>query len=386
MPEDLHPSSTLMPAAQGELQLQRIPENPLLQAWDAADLYLLNYIDDLKILTRDHEILVLNDSFGALSVSLADYHPTMLSDSFLAEMALRRNLQLNGFEPNQVKFNNGVVLPEQVFDLIVIKIPRSLALLEHQLYALRSVIDTQTRIVAGGMSRNIHSSTLKLFERILGPTTTSLAWKKARLIYVERDHSLNQGRSPFPDIFTVETDREFQISNNANLFSRERLDNGSRLLIEHMPVSSRFQRIADLGCGNGILGLIAASLNPQAELLFVDESYSAIDSARENFKTAFADQRRAEFQVTNCFRGIEENSIDLVLNNPPFHQQHSVGDSIAWQMFKDARQVLKAKGELWVVGNRHLAYHAKLKKIFGNCQQVASNRKYVLLKAVKSEP
>jgi 16S rRNA G1207 methylase RsmC len=71
------------------------------------------------------------------------------------------------------------------------------------------------------------------------------------------------------------------------------------------------------------------------------------------------------------------------LNNPPFHQQHSNGDAIAWNMFKDARRVLIGGGELWVVGNRHLGYHAKLKKLFGNCETLAANKKYVILKATK---
>ena len=109
----------------------------------------------------------------------------------------------------------------------------------------------------------------------------------------------------------------------------------------------------------------------------------AIDSARINFEAAFGKERDAEFTVTNCLQGISNDSVDLVLNNPPFHQQTSVGDTIAWQMFIDARKALKTSGELWVVGNRHLAYRAKLKKIFGNCEQVASNTKFVLLKAVK---
>jgi len=383
MSEEIYPANTLMLAPGGEIELQRVPPNPQLQAWDAADLYLLNHLKELQILFRDCQILVVNDSFGALSVALAENRPTMVSDSFLAEVALRRNLQLNGYEPGQAGFNSGIELPHQMFDLILVKIPKSLALLEHQLYTLRAVIDESTRIIAAGMTRNIHSSTLKLFEQILGPTTTSLAWKKSRLVYVERDQSLNQGQSPYPDHFIVESDREFNVSNHANLFSREKLDRGSRLLIENMPFGDHYRRIADLGCGNGILGLIAASLNPDAELLFTDESYSAIASARQNFKTAFGGQCSADFRVTNCFQGVDEDSIDLVLNNPPFHQQHSVGDGIAWQMFKEARKVLRDKGELWVVSNRHLAYHAKLKKIFGNCQQVASNGKFVVLRAIK---
>ena len=44
---------------------------------------------------------------------------------------------------------------------------------------------------------------------------------------------------------------------------------------------------------------------------------------------------------------------------------------------------IKKGGELWVVANRHLAYHIKLKKIFNNYEQIASNKKFVILKVVK---
>lgn len=376
-------STSLMLTPQGEFKLERIPPNPQLQAWDAADQYLLNQLDELQVLTSQSRLLLVNDNFGALSVALADYRPVMVNDSFLSRQALSKNLQLNGKKPDLVTFNNGLPFPQGEFDIILIKIPKSQALLKHQLYSLRELIGVDTRIIAAGMSRSIHSSTLKLFESVLGPTTTSLAWRKARLIYVGRDQSLNKGHSPYPDFFTVETDREFSLCNHANLFSREKLDNGSRLVIEHMPVSERYQRIADLGCGNGILGLIAASVNPLAELLFVDESYMAIDSTRINYEAAFGQERVADFTVTNCLQGVAKESVDLVLNNPPFHQQTSVGDTLAWQMFTDSRKALKTAGELWVVGNRHLAYHAKLKKVFGNCEQVASNGKFVLLKSIK---
>jgi len=109
----------------------------------------------------------------------------------------------------------------------------------------------------------------------------------------------------------------------------------------------------------------------------------AVASARENFHNAFAAMREAEFRVTDGLQGVDSESRDLVLINPPFHQQHSIGDSVAWQMFKDARRVLRKGGELRIVGNRHLAYHAKLKKLFGNSITIAANKKFVILSAIK---
>jgi 23S rRNA (guanine1835-N2)-methyltransferase len=78
---------------------------------------------------------------------------------------------------------------------------------------------------------------------------------------------------------------------------------------------------------------------------------------------------------------VARESMDVVLNNPPFHSHQAVTDATAWQMFGDARTALRRGGELWVIGNRHLGYHVKLKRIFGNCETVASNAKFVVLRA-----
>jgi 16S rRNA G1207 methylase RsmC len=73
----------------------------------------------------------------------------------------------------------------------------------------------------------------------------------------------------------------------------------------------------------------------------------------------------------------------LILCNPPFHQQTATTDHIAWQMFKDSFRVLKKGGELRIIGNRQLAYHIKLKRIFGNEKLIASNDKFVTQSAIK---
>lgn len=368
---------------QGEFELLRNPRDELLQAWDAADEFLLNHLDEIKVLSRHGKLLILNDAFGTLAVALASHPVYSWNDSLLAQQALRDNLRANGYPVDQVKTNAGIEFPTVSVDCVLIKIPKTLALLEHQLYALRQVLHNDTHIFAAAMARHIHRSTLDLFETILGPTTTTRARKKSRLILVGRDQSLNEGQSPYPDSYELQVDRSYRIMNHASLFSRDRLDRGSRLLLEHMPVAGRFRRIVDLGCGNGVIGIIAAAQNPEASLLFCDESYMAIASAEENFQYAFAYSRSATFRVGDGLQGVDSNRHDLVLINPPFHQQHSVGDATAWQMFKQARRVLIPGGELRIVGNRHLAYHSKLKKLFGNCKTIASDSKFVVLSSTR---
>lgn len=376
-------TSHLFSVPQGEFELQRNPADENLLAWNAADEFLLTRLHELSVLGRDSRILLINDRFGALAVALADHPLYSWCDSYLSQQALSTNLTLNGLQQDCVTINQDHRFPQQRFDCVVMKLPKSNAMLEHQLYQLRELVDDETFILAGGMTREVRTSTLHLFEQILGPVETTRAFKKSRLILVERDLSLCDGDSPYPDSYELEVDRLYHIKNHAGVFSRDHLDQGSRLLIEWMPQSPDYQDIVDLGCGNGVLGIIAASLNPQANILFSDESYMAIASSTDNFREAFGSQRQADFLVDDCLSRVADNSQDLVLNNPPFHQQQNRGDTIAWLMFRDARRVLRPGGELWLVANRHLGYHAKLKKIFGNCETVGSNAKFVVLKSRK---
>nr|MBA2816393.1 metal-dependent hydrolase [Candidatus Pantoea persica] len=175
----------------------------------------------------------------------------------------------------------------------------------------------------------------------------------------------------------------YQIHNHANVFSLASLDIGARFFMQHLPENIEGE-IVDLGCGNGVIGLMVLESNPQAEVHFLDESYMAVASSQLNVEVNRPqDLARCQFRVNNVLSGYPSDRLHTVLCNPPFHQHHAVTDHLAWQMFHDAKRCLQYGGELRIVGNRHLDYHHKLKKLFGNCTLVASNQKFVVLRAVK---
>lgn len=369
------------------LTLKRYPvhNRQALRAWDAADEYLLQTLPTRCDLTTDPRMLILNDHFGALGLGLIESHPTWVSDSWLAARALADNAGRNGLDLDQIRVQTAVEPLEGVYDVVLIRLPKSMALLEDQLHRLREHLHDQTLIIAPAMARHVHSATLTRFERLLGPTSTSLAQRKARLIFSQFDAALTPGPSPYPSHYRFDETAETYL-NHANVFSRDKPDLGSRLLMAHLPQHDHLEHLIDLACGNGLLGIAAARRHPQARVSFVDESHMAVASARHNVQALLGDQpaRRFDFRVTDCLMGFDCGTADLILNNPPFHQQHAVGDFIARQMFRDAHRVLKTDGELWVVANRHLGYHLYLKRLFGHCQTVTGNRKFVILRAIRS--
>lgn len=369
----------------GRLSLSRWPlrQRDPLRAWDAADELILSHLAESASLTSDSSPLVFNDGFGALATALADFKPLAVSDSWTGQQATKHNLKANGLPLESVQLLDSLQdLPFETGTKIL-KIPKSHALLEHQLHCLRSRMKPGETLLAGAMAKHIHSSTLALFERIIGPTRTSLAKKKARLVFAEFDPELVVSDNPYPHHYEL-PEYGLQVSNHANVFSREKLDIGTRFFLEHLPDPSDAQQVIDLGCGNGLLGVAMLKKHAQLGMMFVDESYMAIASARANAAQLEVDEQQLKFRVGYCLDGVETRSADLILNNPPFHQQHSVGDQVAWDMFRQSLGVLRTGGELYVVGNRHLGYHIKLKRLFGNCQTVASNQKFVILKARKN--
>ena len=372
----------LLTVSQGQFRLYRLPKRPLelLRAWDAADEYLLNHLAENLKPPAGTRILIVNDTFGALAVALNSFRPQSVSDSYLSQQATRLNLAGNGLSENSVRLINSLETLEGEFDLVLIKAPKTLALLEDELIRLHPHLTSSTQVILAGMIKILPSSVWKTLERLVGPTTTALARKKARLIFATPDAQLVIPANPYPVSYRFE-ETDYLISNHANVFSRDSLDIGTRFFLQHLPAGLGACDIIDLGCGNGILGLMAAKRNPLATVHFIDESFMAVASAKENFYRAFGQERNATYSVTDCLVNFEPDSADLILCNPPFHQHNTVGDQIAINMFKQSKKVLKKGGELWVIGNRHLDYHAVLDRLFGHHTVVAANAKFVILNA-----
>ena len=392
------------------LRLQRYPlyANENLQAWDAADQYLLEHLSQQEHTTE--QLLILNDQFGALALAMRPKATQWVSDSLLAHRALEQNLKNNHLDDANLERCSSLDLSGQSApafgsepalksvsksfspDLVLIKIPKSLGLLEDQLIRLRPHLRANTKILAAAMTRHVHNSTLNLFEQIIGPTRTSLARKKARLIFCDPGEMAPLRAMPTATEFEVNSSTAqatpLRLKTFAGTFSAARLDRGTELLLNNLQIPLATSNITDLGCGCGVLGIAAAMRCPDACITFADESYRATASTRAGLQTNFGmDDLSApsRFQVltTHNLDGVEDHSQDLVLINPPFHDRAARSYSLATSMFQDAKRCLRSGGRVWVVGNRQLDYLQRLNSIFGNCQQSAANPKFRVFSSIK---
>jgi 16S rRNA (guanine1207-N2)-methyltransferase len=364
----------------GDLELHRLPERrrETLRAWDAADLYLLREYAALGEGGRPP--LVVNDAFGALTLPLWSQQPASWSDSELSRRAVLANRARNGLGGDAPTWIDSLQAPPPA-DRVLFKLPKSLAFFEDQLLRLRPTLAGDAVLLFAGMQKNMPRRIWTLLESIIGPCETLPGRHKAKLIRVRVDPALSPPENPWPTRYTLQG-TDFELINHSALFSREQLDIGTRFLLENLPRTEGPGDIVDLGCGNGVIGLMAMHRNPEARAHFVDESSMAIASARENLRQVDPDLRRCRFTLGNALDGFAAASADLVLSNPPFHQQQAVADAIVRQMFRQTAHILRPQGEFWLVANRHLDYKKPLRRLFSRVEVPAANRKFVILRAI----
>lgn len=351
--------------------IKRYPfkKNDLLQGYDSADELCLEHMSTLDLTGK--KILIINDHFGALACGLMNYYPTVYTDSFVSMKGIEENSK------GKIEAIHNFKDFSDQYDYVLIQLPKNMSYFEDILATLTHHLHKESLIICTGMVKHMAPTSFDLLQKYIGPTTTSLAKKKARLIFTP--FQKEEVTSPYPIKLKIEH-FEKPFTNHSNLFSREKLDIGTRFFLEHIPTGP-FETILDLGCANGIIGIKAKQLNPKAEIIFADESSMAVASAEENFFQYFP--QGASFVWNNCYENRPKGSVDLVLCNPPFHQGNTIGDFIAWQMFQDSFDCLRSGGTLRVIGNSHLGYQLKLKKIFGNSKLVATNAKFVICEAIK---
>ncbi|MEY8204466.1 MAG: methyltransferase [Bermanella sp.] len=335
-----------------------------LRAWDASDEYLIELVAKQHASSR---VTLLNDQFGALAVALNEQVDCWVSDSYCASAALSLNLKEN----NKSALQQATPLASWSAEpsLGVMKLPKNLSYLHFLLQRCQQA-QISTLLIAG-MMKHLPKNILNFLQQF--GSVQRHPFKKKATVY---ELQLQQVKpSPYPKLNRF---ADIELITHANVFGRDKLDPGADFFLQHVDALPQANSVADLCCGSGILGLKYAQINANCHLSFFDESIMAVESAQLSWQENRLNNP-SSFHWNDGLGHQQDNHYDLILCNPPFHEQFTVGDHIAKRLFKDAKQSLKPGGQLVVVGNRHLSYHVTLKQYFQRVEQIASNGKFVLL-------
>lgn len=183
-------------------------------------------------------------------------------------------------------------------------------------------------------------------------------------------------------------DTFFELQSSSHVFSKDKLDTGSQLLIKtaHIVLQEKttYKTLVDLGAGYGPVGIVLAVLNPNRNiaLTFIDTNTIGLACVKKNCHTYAI---KAQIVESDGFHALPELKADLILLNPP----HSAGKDTCMKLITQAINHLTNNGQLVVVarknkGGQTLANH--MKEIAGNVAVLEKEKGYFIYSSIRNLP
>ncbi|MDI6806140.1 MAG: class I SAM-dependent methyltransferase [Candidatus Bathyarchaeia archaeon] len=172
----------------------------------------------------------------------------------------------------------------------------------------------------------------------------------------------------------------FQFLTASGVFSKKRVDLGTRVLIESMILPEKGY-VLDVGCGYGVVGIAAATFNPNLHVVMVDVNSRAVWLAKKNIEINHI--KNAEVRRGNLYESVKGLTFNCILSNPPV----SAGMKILKAIIFGAPEHLAFKGFFQMVVKSKIGKE-RLQPFFeealGNFKIVARKSGYRVLMAEKS--
>ena len=374
--------------------LRRDPDfdAPELQAFDAADLLILETAAERISAAAPGTVVTIGDRHGALALAatrvLGASEVRTYQDPLLAERALAANASRLGLDSGYSAQPLGAELLSGA-KTVLVQLPRGLEALEELAWMIARYADPDVRVFAGGRVKHMTRAQNDVLGRTFGEVTAGLGWRKSRVLQASGPLETSTV-PPFPK---WGSDRElaFALAAFGATFGGTKLDHGSRLLLSTLtddsgaaafgaPTSQA--RVLDLGCGSGVLAVSAALALPRAQVIASDQSDAAVRSCALTAEAAGVAERVAIHRADGA-EAVPDGWADLILLNPPFHTGSTVHAGVAHRLIRDAGRALRPGGELRIVFNSHLGYRSLLTQAIGPVRQVARDATFTVLSVTK---
>lgn len=162
------------------------------------------------------------------------------------------------------------------------------------------------------------------------------------------------------EIFMIEANIKntyLKFETDKNVFSPGAIDKGTLAMLSLVEFSEN-DKVLDLGCGYGVVGLLAAKLIGEDNIIMADISDDAVRLAKLNAKLNGVN---ADIRKSCAYDNIPECDFTLILSNPPYNTNFSVAKEFIETGFKK----LSVGGRLYMVTKRKEWYKNKLISVFG---------------------
>ena len=169
-----------------------------------------------------------------------------------------------------------------------------------------------------------------------------------------------------------------EIETTEGLFSPRGADAGTLSMVSAVELESG-QKLLDLGCGAGLVGIAAAKVLGDENVWMTDVDPAAVRCAAENAKRNGVEN--VHLCCGDALDAVDASGFDWILSNPPYHADFSVAKKFIEKGFNR----LKLGGKLVMVVKRELWYRNKLTAIFGGVRMQEIGGYFVFTAEKRSE-
>lgn len=164
---------------------------------------------------------------------------------------------------------------------------------------------------------------------------------------------------------------EMEMLSAPGLFSPAHPDRGTLAMLSRVEFSPG-QRVMDLGCGWGLVGVLAARICGAENVYMCDIDPAAVETARLN--AAINGVPGVNICVSDGFKAVDTAGFDLILSNPPYQTDFSVAKAFIEKGFNR----LKTGGWMHIVVKREKWYLNKMRAVFGGAVSRETDGYYVI--------
>ena len=171
--------------------------------------------------------------------------------------------------------------------------------------------------------------------------------------YFENDNNLKEDKKIINvDIFG----KRFRFSTNSGVFSKDKVDYGTKLLLNNIVIHKKSGKLLDLGCGYGVLGVILGENYKNLDIDMVDVNERAVTLA--NYNLQLNGVNGVNCYVSNIYEGVS-SKYDYIVTNPPIR----AGKDVLLQFLVGSYDYLVSDGQLWFVMRKDHGVKSMIKEL-----------------------
>lgn len=168
------------------------------------------------------------------------------------------------------------------------------------------------------------------------------------------------------------------ISDNG-VFSKNRVDFGTNLLLNSLEDLSNITSVLDVGCGIGTIGIAIGKKYKHLHIDMIDVNERAITLTNKNIKNNKI--INAQVYLSNLYMNVN-NKYDMIISNPPIR----AGKKVVHGVVEEGYNHLNSNGFIYIVIQKKQGAESmkrKMEEVFGNVEVVNKESGYFIYKAVK---